>query len=196
MLKRIITCIFVVHALFSCKPKAPEGPFPLEEGTQLIYEVNNQDVSYQFIAEIQKISQNGIDFNWKMTSPVNYSGSISMTEEALKNANKLFNYFTNNSNLTLTDQTSVFLSRKVFDELVSSENRAMIDVGMGEDRFIRRNEVFKGFKILVDGKETELEYHDANNDEYVIRFTKIGDYPLIIEMHLDFSISLKEVKTK
>lgn len=195
-MKKISILLLLSIVLLSCGKKEPSGPFPIKKGTQLIYNVDNGEMQYQFLVEVQKASEKGIEFDWKMTEPVNYSGKIAISGDALKNATRLFNYFSNNSSEKLTDQTSVFLSHKVFDELVNNE-RTKIDVGMGEEEFIRRNELFKGFTIQVDGKDVSLEYYDANNYEnnHVIRFTKIGNYPLIIEMHLDFSISLKEVKT-
>lgn len=195
-MKKISILLLLSIVLLSCGKKEPAGPFPIKKGTQLIYDVDNGETQYQFWVDIQKASEKGIDFDWKMTDPVNYSGKISISADALKNATRLFNYFSNQSSENLTDQTSVFLSNKVYDELVNNE-RTGIDVGLGEEEFIRRNELFKDFKIKVNGKDVSLEYYDANNLEnnHVIRFAKIGNYPLIIEMHLDFSISLKEVRT-
>ncbi len=193
-----ISILYLLSIVFlSCGKKEPLGPFPIKKGTQLIYDVENGELQYQFWVNIQKASEKGIDFDWKMTDPVNYSGKISISEQALKNANRLFNYFSNNSSEKLTDQTSVFLSYKVYDELVNNE-RFSIDVGIGEEEFIRRNELFKEFKIMVNGKEVNLEYYDANNYEnnHVLRFAKIGNFPLIIQMHLDFSVTLKEVKVQ
>lgn len=195
-MKKISFLFLLGVALLSCGKKEPAGPFPIKKGTQLIYDVDNGDFQYQFWVNIQKASEKGVDFDWKMTDPVNYSGKISISGDALKNATRLFNYFSNHSSENLTDQTSVFLSNKVYDELVNNE-RAKIDVGLGGEEFIRRNELFNDFKIKVDGKDVSLEYYDANNldNDHVIRFAKIGNYPLIIEMHLDFSITLKEVNT-
>ncbi|MCX7743795.1 MAG: hypothetical protein N2167_04430 [Flavobacteriales bacterium] len=196
-MKRFSILLLFSFVLFACGKKESEGPFSIKKGTQLIYHVDNGEMQYQFIVDIQKASEKGIEFNWKMTDPVNYSGKVSMTASALKNSNKLFNYFSNQSSETLSDQTAVFISNDLYDEFVKNE-RAKIDFGTGEEILIRRNELFKGYKVMINGKETELEFYDANNVEtnHVLRFTKIGKYPLILEMHIDFSISLKEVKTK
>ncbi len=171
-------------------------PFQIKKGTELIYEVENKDLKYNFIVFISAASEAGIDFTWKMTDPINYAGKISITESALKFANKLYNYFNDGEEVNLTNSTSVFLSSRLYEEFVKEE-RAYVNFGMGEDLLIlhaKPNDHFK-YQFLLDGKPSEIEYLDANcmQPERLLRFAKVGDHILILEMLTDFFISLKEV---
>lgn len=173
-------------------------PFQIKKGTELIYEVENGDVKYNFIVFITAASDAGIDFTWKMTDPINYAGKISITESALKYANKLYNYFNDGEEVNLTNSTSVFLSSRLYDEFVKEE-RAYVNFGFGEDLLILRAKPQDHFKyqFLMNGKQSEIEMLDANCSmpDRVLRFAKVGDYVLILEMLSDFWISLKEVNT-
>lgn len=195
-MKSILCLTMLLSVVNACKAKVSSDPFKITKGTQLIYEVNSRGMIYNFIVDIEKASDEGIDFSWKMTDPINYSGKISIAASALVSSNKLYNYFSNHSYETLTDQTSVFLSNALYEGL--KNDRYTVNMGTGEELLIGRRELFKGYKVNVNGKETALEFYDANNVEtnHVLRFTKIGNYQLILEMHTEFSIVLKEVKDK
>lgn len=170
----------------------------IKKGTRLVYQVDNKGKRYDFIVNITEAGKSGIKFDWEMTSPVNFFGKITITAEALAQANSLFNYFQNNSDETLTNQITVFLSNNVYKKVI---NRKKCTLDFGSRTTMGTSDVLldsskKKFAVKINGVLSELEcpiLYAADNSLLRIAFLKVDDFVLIIEMQGDFIIYLKEV---
>jgi hypothetical protein len=171
----------------------------IKQGTRLVYQVDNNGKMYDFIVKITEAGNNGIKFQWEMTSPVNYSGKITLTAQALAKANSLFNYFQNNSDEILTNQTTVLLSDDVYKKVIKRKKCAL---DFGSRTTMGTSDVLldaskKKFTVKINGVSSELEcpvLYAANNSLLRIAFLKVDNYVLIVEMQGDFTIYLKEAK--
>ncbi|MCX7743794.1 MAG: hypothetical protein N2167_04425 [Flavobacteriales bacterium] len=170
----------------------------IKSGIRLIYQVDNRGKVYDFIVNITEANKNGIKFNWEMTAPVNFTGKITLTAQALAKANSLFNYFQNNSDETLSNQTTVFLSYDVYKKVIK---RKKCTLDFGSRTTVGSSDVLldsskKKFSVKINGVSSEIEcpvLYAADNSSLRIAFLKVDDFVLIVEMQGDFIIYLKEV---
>lgn len=178
--------------------------FSLTKGTKLIYNVEQGDNEYQFIMKITELDK-GVSFDWEMTAPVNRSGSVTMTPEAMKNAVALFNYFSGGKT-TLTDETSAFISRGAYKAI--EEKKAVSLSVNGKNGTPELFEALKGTtsekngSIYIDyikpvnGKDYSFDSYILENSdgEQVVRVWKNAEFPLIIFMVTNFKIYLTQVE--
>lgn len=178
--------------------------FSLTKGTKLTYNVEQGTKEYQFIMKITELGES-VSFDWEMTAPVNKSGSITMTADAMKNASALFNYFSGGKK-TLTEETSAFLSREVYEILelsgqvalsVNGKNGTgeMFDVLKGMDSE-KNGSMYLKFTKPVNGKDVTFDTYilENANGSNVIRVWKNEEFPLIIFMETDFKIYLTNIE--
>jgi hypothetical protein len=180
-----------------------ENGFTLSKGTKLIYNVEQGAKSYQFIMTITELSKS-VSFNWEMTSPVNRSGSITMTADAMKSANALFNYFSGGPT-TLTEETSVFISNEGYHSLIENKSANLSVNGIKGSKelfkvldgvaspvngsnYLPYSAELKGKSIKFD--DLILENSDGNK---VIRVWKNPTFPLILFMKTNFKIYLTSI---
>jgi hypothetical protein len=179
----------------------------VKPGTKLIYAVKSDRGNYDFIVTVKDIK--GTSFTWEMTSPADMKGEIAHTAKALQNAYKMYNYFQSESK-TLDDQSlSVWLSQKMFNELVKGTNAVKVCMRdpLAEPVLMKR--FMDGeLNIKVDGNGTMIYDKfvkparkvkdkwiiDPTLDEYFTYYPS-ATLPIIIRMGADFVITLKEVRT-
>lgn len=178
--------------------------FTLTKGTKLTYEVEQGTKAYQFIMKITELGKT-VSFDWEMTAPVNKSGSVKMTAEAMKSATALFNYF-NGGQTILTEETSAFISRDAYtsiEETSSVTLSANGKNGTGElFEALKSNSSEKSGSIYIDyikpvnGKDFTFESHILENADgkKAIRVWKNAEFPLIIYMETNFKIYLTSVE--
>jgi len=183
-------------------------PFTIKKGLELTYEVTmnktdyesltfNKKPSYNFIVKFTEVSPTRVSFDWKMTQPINYSGKITMLEKALNKATVLYNYFQDQSNEILIDQTSVLLSKYVFNYMLLTD-QLQLDFGKGLVTLTKASVHLPGYLMDVNNSKVflpdEKNYEFENSTENLrIEFSKIEDYILILFMRTyDFSISLRK----
>ncbi len=183
-------------------------PFTIRKGLELTYEVtiNKSDYEsltfdkkpdYNFIVKFTEVSPTRVSFDWRMTQPINYSGKITMLEKALKEATVLYNYFQDQSNELLTDQTSVLLSKRVFTYMLITD-KLQLDFGKGLVTLTKASVSLPGYLMDVNNRAVFLpkedDYEFENTTENLrIEFAKIEDYNLILFMRTyEFSISLRK----
>lgn len=203
MMKKITTFFLIMAVnvmMFS------QIPYKMQVGDQLVYQVEAENNSYDFIVTPTKLSASGITFEYKMTEPANEFGVISISSDALKNSMAMYNRFSGGS-VNLTDQTSVFASKAMmtFAEEGSSdiflngpkgdsENFVTLD-GMDSptngSTYIKWIKNINGVDYLLDGPI--LENADGSK---AIRYTDGGEFPFINFMEVGFKIYLKEIIRK
>ena len=180
-------------------------PFTIKKGLELSYEVtikksdyesfkfNNPD--YNFIVKFTEVSPTRVSFDWKMTEPINYSGTLTMLEKALNEAVELYNYFYDKSNDVLTDQTSVLLSKRVYKYMLKN-NHLQLDFGKGLVKLFKPEISLPKIMLEVNNRAEllpkEVFEFENPNDKLRIEFVKLEDYILILYMRTyDFTINLR-----
>jgi hypothetical protein len=179
--------------------KSNDSHSTIKKGTQLIYQVDANGMSYDFIVSIKSASSSdGIQFDWQMTDPVNTSGKVTIQGAALANASKYKNYFSNNSDVKLNaDESTVFLSDKLGRESLFTDGEVnMMDLGDGLKgyEYLPRYSDFSDY--LVNGEAVDYFGYTLYNSESEnqLVFIQIDGFYLIAGMFLDFDIYLKEIK--
>jgi hypothetical protein len=170
-------------------------------GSVLTYEVNYYGDIYNFIVHIKKFGDDGIEFDYSMNNETNISGSMKIVKDAFESSKTQYNYFSGGP-LTLTDQTSVWLSKKVFAELISESGKSTISSDGGStETEIQNIGAFHDFELYNTTSNTtfnDVSYLYATNEDesekYWINFSKYN--PLILGMDLGWTIWLKQMGKK
>lgn len=172
------------------------SPFEIKKGTKLTYQVDAFGSVYDFIAEITS-TEDGISFDWTMTSPASINGKISIVQDALDNARVYHNYFQGGTDLTLTNKSSVFLSKAVVDDLFKDGKEfTQIDLGLGLKSFIRdEDQPTDILHVDINKRHMHLDMNIvfSKEDYSEVNFIQVGDYYLIVDMRTNFNITLKSV---
>lgn len=197
LLPLLFLCFLAVSAQ---KPKPaktvkPAAGLILKNGDILVYEVNNGGQTWHFEVTIKEIRE-AIVFDWMMPEK-DFSGEISLEQSAREQATAYINYFSNGSEQTLTDSSTVWLSRKNYRELKKGSTILSLDK-TGAERFDKKENGKIG--IILKGKGANLNMFRATNgkQEGEQRELWILDQlsqPLIVKMNLGWTIELKEIKT-
>lgn len=169
-----------------------EGPATwLKTGSLLSYHLMAGNEGYDYIIS-DLVIKNSISFNWKMTSPINYTGSVKISDMAIDTATAMIANFENGSSLNMQDKTTVWLSRKLY-KMLKSQAPAKITIENTSEIFnYVRNE---NYPVKIDGTEQKLDVMLAQsttgNKIWILDYPQ---YPLIIQMQLDFTLYLQSVE--
>lgn len=186
---------------------------PLNKGglSTYFYEVNPNGDKYNFTVE-KPDSLNAAEnfvFYWtieKASEDNNTEasmGSVTITKAALDTAHEMLNMFENGQNYKLTNQTSVWVSRAVFDD-ITKKGSTLINVDGNWRTFklvpFDKDESYYYGSIIYNedyGKRLQLLHLMSDDDKhYEIWINNDRKNPMIIKMNLDFEVVLNEVKEK
>jgi len=187
----LCTLTAVVLTVISCSSKEP-NPW-LKSGSLLNYHLTGPGMEYDFNLSNLTIDKE-VAFGWEMTEPMNFKGKVKMTENALKESNTIENYFSDGSDQTMSDKTTVWFSKKLYDGLKNKKATEIYIDGNAETLNFKSEEKYK---IKIDDAENEIEVLYGETDKGS-KFWILDDSknPLIIKMTVGFTIELKTVKTK
>ncbi len=166
----------------------------MKPGTVLTYDVDAGGKKYQFIATVTKLGDE-IAFDWKMTEPVSKTGNVLMSANAVSKAGALFNYFTGGES-KLDNETSVFISRKVFND-VSSTSSADVRINGASDTVTVMSNTISEFSFNLNGNLVSVpgwELQGGGEVKYTVNVIESFKFPLIFSMNLGWTIQLTEVK--
>lgn len=178
--------------------------FSLTKGTKLIYNVEQGTNKYQFIMKITELGK-GVSFDWEMTAPVNKTGSVTMTPDAMKSATALFNYF-NGGTTTLAKETSAFVSRNAYTKIEKNKKVTLSANGingtpetfevLGTNESEKNGSIYLEYTRPVNEKDFTFENYILENADgkNVIRVWKNAEFPLIIFMETNFKIYLTGIE--
>ncbi|MGG9970671.1 hypothetical protein ACQ33O_02660 [Ferruginibacter sp. SUN002] len=186
MKKTFITCVICVSSFFICKA---QSSLDLTINDKLIYLVNVGGDEYDFTLKIKSLAP-AFTFAWQMTNEDFNYGRIEVTPTAMDTSKKMHNYFINGSK-TLTDATSVTLSKAAYKEIVQNKKVSLWD---GDKEFVFENSDETIFAIEINGdyKTVEAFYlSDENRNDIVV--LKNPNYPLILRMNIGWSINLSTI---
>jgi hypothetical protein len=172
--------------------------FGVQPMDTLVYEVDAYGSVYDFIVIVNEYSYDkGIDFNWKMTAPVNRKGHTTVTPDAMHSSKKYNNYF-NDGQMTLTDATTIWLCGDNFSDMPQKSTTIQLDNDEPQT-FTRpeKDEVY--FDINYRGKIIKVDAFKITNDKEGEERRELdilngSGNPLIVAMDLGWKIKLKEVR--
>lgn len=178
--------------------------FSLTKGTKLIYNVEQGTNEYQFIMKITELGK-GVSFDWEMTAPVNKTGSVTMTPDAMKSATALFNYFSGGAT-TLAKETSAFVSRDVYTKIEKNKKVTLSANGingtpetfevLGTNESEKNGSMYLEYTRPVNEKDFTFQNYILENADgnKAIRVWKNAEFPLIIFMETNFKIYLTGIE--
>lgn len=168
----------------------------MREGQRLVYGVETANASYDFIIRIQSL-KDGITFSYEMTNAEGTTGTVHMNTEAMTSAVNQHNYF-GGGELNLQDQTAVWVSKQVFNNLIRTGSSDISPNG-GESSIVLKEASAKhDFQVYnaISGKQmNDISYVYAATEDgsakYWIHLNE--NNPLILKMDLGWKIWLKEL---
>jgi uncharacterized protein YdhG (YjbR/CyaY superfamily) len=174
-----------------------QAKITIQKNMILHYEVKTDDgETYPFDVTIDKFSATGIKFNWTMKSDKSMKGSVTIYKAALETAQAYRNYFANNSNVKLTKETTVWISKKNYTELLATKaTKLSLDFSLQD--FVYIND--KTYTTTLNSKKINLSsiVVKSTTTENNITILKDATNPLILVMQpKDFIISLKSIDQK
>jgi hypothetical protein len=194
MFKILQTSLFAVLVVTSYTALSFMTPKDiLKKGTKLVYDVNYNGTQYEFIVTI-KDQQETYTFDWSMGVPVNKSGTVSITQDALENADGLFNYFSSGS-IHLADQSCFMLSRKMYNAF-SDKGSMIVYTNKKANEYSEFGNAYNHTQTFdYKNSETQEFYCRTvtDKDDYQITYVNDASFPLIIEMNLGWTLKLKTI---
>jgi hypothetical protein len=199
-MKKLLLLSLVILASVPCFSQQLQK---LKSGSILTYGVKAQGKEYEFIVTLKDFQPStAIEFDWKMTEPVNRNGSIRIPGLPLLGSYAWYNFFSGGA-LTLYEETSVFISETLKNELKLAKK------GDAVSKPIQLNGISKeGEKFNVVNKEDAHFYRvngemitaqncikiaNADNSKWVVISTE-PTFAVILNMSIGFEISLKSIQ--
>jgi hypothetical protein len=168
----------------------------IKEGMTLVYGMDYFGKKADVYFHIKSLNHQVV-FDYEGTGERKNSGTIIMAEKALEMARAQDNYYHEGGKKNLENQTTIWVSKLVFDKLVSQgEVSISTDGGASQVRLID-GVVQHNFPIVnVENTETNVScIYAATSDEKVKYWVSMNeDNPVILRMEMGWSIWLKEVK--
>lgn len=169
----------------------------IKVNSQLAYNVDFRGQKYQFVVDVQKKSPDLV-FKYNLTMGGGMEATVTVTEEAMKTAINQQNYF-NGADRTLNTETTVWVSKKVFNEIKNS-GKTIIGNAQGMGAFKADEYTLTGtvdFNAMVNGEEVKLKaLHIKAANDYQYWIWDNAKDPLILKMDLGWGISLKEINAE
>ena len=169
-----------------------------------VWEVNFSGSIYDFsVSNIKGTMDTDFEFDWAMSSSTDMNGHIKITKDAMEKAFVQQNTFgAAMKNAALTDKTTVWISKAVFNDL-TGKGTAKMDTGNGEEAYTvvpntneqRDEEVFETL-VKVKGEDKYLNTLHVKNSDGSRHLWILNDpkNPMIVKMQFDWGISLKSIE--
>jgi hypothetical protein len=180
---------------FNC----PQVMAPIKPDAQrtYIYEVIFQEKVYDFRVTNPKVDMaNGVSFKYKMTGDVGINGVVNISKDAIDTAHVQMNRFSN-GNKDLTEETSVWLSNAVFNEL-KTKGESFISASIFSAQVfevVTEDDPF--YVVKVDDEDKYIKcihiVSKSGDDSQELWINDDPQNPIILKMKLDFSIELKQI---
>lgn len=188
-----ILLAFILLAAFRPYQQTELKSIPVN--SQLAYNVDFKGEKYQFMVEVLKKTPELV-FKYNLTMGGGMNATVTIGADAMKNAVNQNNYF-NGRDISLTNQTTVWVSQKVFNDIITTGKTTMGDAqGLGVKTTEYSLVGKEKFSTTLNGDAITLEalHLKATNDsgfEYWI-WNNAAD-PLILKMQLGWGIAIKEI---
>ncbi len=170
-----------------------------------VWAVDFSGNNYDFeVSNIKGNTDDGMEFDWSMSSGEDMKGHISLTKEAMATAITQNNRFSAAmKNTVMNDKTTVWVSKAVINDLLT-KGTAKMDAGYGEEDFaVVPNNADAGWdedafeeKIIVKGVPKYVNTLHVKNTggDHQLWILNDAQNPLIIKMQFDWGITLKSIE--
>jgi hypothetical protein len=150
------------------------------------------DMGYDFGATVKALTPDLV-FDYKMTNDSGTAGTVTIKEAALKDSTVQHNYFMGGP-LTLENETTVWVSKKVYKALKTAEPLVISPDAINETlKFVKTEK----YAVTLDGKPAELDVLYGETDKgHKFWILDNPDNPIICKMVISFTIELKDIKSK
>lgn len=192
MIKYLQTLLLValsVNTLLAISPNEI-----IKKGTRLVYDVNYGGSNYEFTVTVKDNTKEYV-FDWRMNGPTKSIGSLNLNKDAIDNATGIFNYFTA-SGVNPTDQCCVVLSKKMYESFKNNGSMEIYTDKKNGVKTIFGNPIYHtqsfGYNNNFSNEFNCLTVNDGGGD-YQITYVNDPEFPLIVEMKLDWTLKLKNI---
>lgn len=195
---------FFVFCLFTAITKqshaqdaSASSGIELKQGLHLVYDITQGENTYQYIVDFTSVTEKGLVFKWKMTEPVNKSGTITITDKALTSATYL-DFYPATKKFD-GEEISMIFGKTLFQKFAKYKEGDTISFGC--------NSCFRGVTV-ADVKTNDYEAQNATGGLTTLKTVKFssiyhnGDFevlnneqfPLIVYFKWNMTIELKSFK--
>lgn len=194
LLLGLTACVWAQKPAKSTPAPKPASGLTLKNGDVLVYEVSRNGESWHFEVTIKEIRE-AIVFDWIMPEK-NISGQVTLEKSAREKAVIYQNYFADSTESDFVDTSTVWLSKKNFNEIKRGSTIMTIDQN-GAERFDKKETSSLG--VIYKGKGTNLRMIRLTNGQADDHLREIwvldqASQPLILQMNMGFKLVLKEIK--
>lgn len=193
-------CLFSFNVLLAQvnleKELASSNSLEVKEGMTLVYGANYYGNEFDINFHIKSLNHQVV-FDYDGTGGRDNSGTIIMAEKALEMARAQDNYYHDGGKKNLENQTTIWVSKLVFNKLVSQGEVSISTDGGASQVRLMDGVIQHDFPITnVENAETNIScIYAATADEKVKYWVSLNeDNPIILRMEMGWSIWLKEVK--
>jgi len=181
--------LYIVMILLTQNMVAQE--FKITKGMCLRYNVTSEGEKYKMYVMVKDVFPQ-IKFDWIIMKSPCIRGSIAMSSDAWKTADKQNNLF-DPGDQKLNDQSCIWVSQYIYSSL-KNNGEVKMTPDQVEKHYIRK--VYKDYPITLDGKATTIkalytESDDSTKDKFWINDNK--NSPVILKMDFGYSMELYEI---
>ena len=167
--------------------------FKITKGMCLRYNVSSEGENYKMYVILKEVFPQ-VKFDWIIMKSPCIRGSISMSTDAWKTADKQNNLF-DPGDQKLSDQSCIWVSQYIFSSLKNNGEVKMTPDQI-EKHYIRK--AYKDLSVMVDGKPMNIhtlytESDDSTKDKFWINDNK--NSPVILKMDFGFKMELYEIRS-
>jgi hypothetical protein len=157
------------------------------------YLVNFAGINYDFVVYINSLYPN-LKFNWAMNYPTRKKGDVEITKEAMDEATEQQNYFLGGSSDYLSNTTTVWVSKAIYNALKTKQPIEINADGNSEMlEYIRDYEYETVLNDEVIFLPTLYAESDRGNKLWIL---DNPDNPIILKMVLEWNIEIGSIETK
>ncbi len=181
------------------------APLKKDGKSSYVYIVTAKNSQYFFTVDKNEgaYAKGNLKFNWSMADQNSDmdKGTVMMSKAALDTAHEMRNKFSNGENYSLNNQTTVWVSRAVFDDITKKGESKINADGVWRTYKLVPNDVDESYYYGMftynegGGKRLQLLHIMSDDDmHYEIWINNDRDNPLIAKMIVDFTITLDKIE--
>jgi hypothetical protein len=168
----------------------------IKKGTKLIYDVRRDGGSYTLEVEVKNNTKD-LFLDWQINGPAKLNGSLNLNYKLIDSADGIANYFSDNTSDN-NNLCNVVLSKKMFNALNKNEAIEIYTDKKNDIKSVFGNAILLTQTIGYNTNfSNELNCKTVTNgDNYQITYLNDADFPLIVEMQLDWYMRLRTIENR
>jgi len=188
-----------VYSQFDLQSESAKGTIlKISEGDVLIYGGNYYGTEIDLEITVKSLNQEVV-FDYEMMNERNNKGTLKISGKALEFARAQNNYYHEGGFKDLENQTSIWMSDLVFNELIET-GEVTISTDQGASQVVLQNSnIGHDYSLTIAGEEIKdmsYVYSESKDGKVKYWISLDADNPVVLRMEMGWSIWLKEVRTK